>query len=275
MVNLVQLSDPHFGGEDALACEAALAFVHANPPDLILITGDLTLNGVPREFQAAARWLDRLPGARMVTPGNHDTPYWNLLLRAATPFDRYRRFIGPPDGDLFSSPVVEARAINTARGAQPRPDWSKGAIDLDQCRRAVADFALAPRGAFRVVACHHPLVDAPDMPVTGGVYRGEAAAAIMASGGVDVILTGHVHNPFASALRVGDDQTYAVGAGTLSTRLRGTPAGFNCISADEETITVTAMGWEGSAFKPYRTWRLPRRRRVGAAEPLQAPAETP
>jgi hypothetical protein len=35
----------------------------------------------------------------LVTPGNHDTPYWNLVLRALAPFNRYRRYIGPPDQD--------------------------------------------------------------------------------------------------------------------------------------------------------------------------------
>ena len=70
-------------------------------------------------------------------------------------------------------------------------------------------------------------------------------------------------------LKFGDEHTYAVGAGTLSTRTRGTPPGFNCITADAETITVTAQGWTGSHFEPYRTWGLPSdadtRRRRGRA----------
>jgi 3',5'-cyclic AMP phosphodiesterase CpdA len=259
LTTLVQLSDPHFGGENTDAVNAAAAFVQEKKPDLVLVTGDLTLNGLPREFQAAAAWLERLPAPRLVTPGNHDTPYWNLLLRTLTPFARYHRYIGKSEGQGMDNRAVSARAINTARGAQPRPDWSKGAIDLDLCRVTIADLEGAAHGALKVVACHHPLVEALDTPVTGGVHRGEDAACILAKGGADLILTGHVHNPFASALAVGDGRTYAVGAGTLSLRLRGTPAGFNCISADAETITVTAMGWSGSHFEPYRTWALPRR----------------
>jgi 3',5'-cyclic AMP phosphodiesterase CpdA len=253
------LSDPHFGGEDVEAANAAVAFVQQSRPDLVLVTGDLTLNGLPSEFLAAAAWLDRLPTPRLVTPGNHDTPYWNLLLRALTPFSRYHRYIGKSEGQGMDNNAVSARAINTARGAQPRPDWSKGAIDLDLCRTTAAHLNRAALGALKVVACHHPLVEALGTPVTGGVHRGEDAACILAKGGADLILTGHVHNPFATALAVGDGRTYAVGAGTLSVRLRGTPAGFNCIHADAETITVTAMGWSGSHFEPYRTWALPRR----------------
>ena len=257
---LIQLSDVHFGGENAEAAQAAAAFAHDRNPDLVIITGDLTLNGLPKEFEAAAAWLKRLPSPLIVTPGNHDTPYWNLLLRALTPFARYRRYIGPSESMEFDSPAVAARTINTARGAQPRPDWSKGAISLEQCRLTVCDLAAGSPGALKVVACHHPLVEALDTPVTGGVHRGDEAAQVLARGGADLILTGHVHNPFASPLKFADEHTYAVGAGTLSTRLRGTPPGFNCIDADAETITVTAQGWTGSHFEPYRTWGLPRRR---------------
>ena len=262
MTYLIQLSDIHFGGENPAAVEAAAAFANDQTPDLVLVSGDLTLNGLPKEFQAAAAWLKRLPNPQLVTPGNHDTPYWNLLLRALTPFARYHKYIGPSEGQGFDTAKVSARTINTARGAQPRPDWSKGAIDLDHCQRLVTDLGAAPASALRVVTCHHPLVEALDTPVTGGVYRGEDAAGIFAKGGVDLILSGHVHNPFATALPAADQRTYAVGAGTLSTRLRGTPAGFNCISADAETITITAMGWSGSHFEPYRTWGLPRRVRT-------------
>jgi 3',5'-cyclic AMP phosphodiesterase CpdA len=259
---ILHLSDIHFGGENAAATEAALSFALADRPDLVLVTGDLTLNGLPGEFENAHDWLHRLPRPWLATPGNHDTPYWNLLLRTIRPFARYRRWVGPPLGEQAAADGVVVRTVTTARGAQPRLDWSKGAIDLEACRSAALALASAPAGALRVVACHHPLVEAHDAPVTGGVHRGDRAATILADSGVDVILTGHVHNPFASALPYADNRTYAVGAGTLSTRLRGTPAGFNRISTTSDTVTVEALGWTGSRFEPYRTWALPRRPRL-------------
>jgi len=184
------------------------------------------------------------------------------VLRAFTPFARYKRWIGAPFGETAAVAGVMARTITTARGAQPRLDWSKGAIDLDECQAATRTLAGGPADALRVVAFHHPLVEATGAPVTGGVYRGDRAAELLAIGEVDVILTGHVHNPFASPLPYADGKTYTVGAGTLSTRLRGTPAGFNRICTTADTITVEAMGWTGSHFEPYRTWALPRRQRA-------------
>ncbi len=259
MARLIQLSDIHFGGENGAATEAALQHTLEWKPDLTLVTGDVTLNGLPREFEAAKVYLHRLPKPWLCTPGNHDTPYWNLILRAATPFARYRKFIGPAFGEQAATHDLRAQTVNTARGTQPRLDWSKGAIDLDACREAVARVAECPPGVLRVVACHHPLIETIGAPVTGEIHRGEEAATILSEGGIDCILTGHVHNPFAVPLACGDGRTYAIGAGTLSTRTRGTPPGFNRICTTEDTITVEAMGWTGSHFEAYRTWALPRR----------------
>jgi len=261
LATLLHLTDIHFGGEAAAPTEAALAFAQALAPDLTVVTGDLTLNGKPREFEAAARWLERLPTPMLPTPGNHDTPYLNIPLRAVVPFNRYRRWIGATDGLGIDHLEARVRAINTARGGQPRLDWSKGAINLEAVDTAIAALALGPKDALRIVACHHPLVEAVGAPVTGGVHRGHLAAAQLAAGGVDVILTGHVHNPFAVPLPFGDERTYAVGGGTLSERLRGTPASFNVIEIEPACIRVTAQGWTGSRFEAWRTWALPRRER--------------
>ncbi|HEX4180884.1 MAG TPA: metallophosphoesterase [Caulobacteraceae bacterium] len=261
-VRLAHLSDIHFGCEDVAACAAAIEAVAAFAPDLVVVTGDLTRNGLPSEFAAARAWLKRLPGPRLVTPGNHDTPYWNLPMRAAIPFGRYRRYIGPIHQAVDGAGVV-GRAVNSARGAQPRLNWSKGAVRLSRIRNAGAELAAAG-SALKVFACHHPLREVEGERVAGGVRRGDAASGILAAAGIDLILTGHLHLPFAFPLPYGDGRTYAVGAGTLSVRTRGTPSGFSLIEADADQITVMAQGWTGSHFEPLRTWGLPRRQRPGA-----------
>jgi 3',5'-cyclic AMP phosphodiesterase CpdA len=259
MTRLVHLSDIHFGAEDRSAVEAALAYVQSTVPDLTIITGDLTLNGLPREFRAAAAWRRQLPDPVILTPGNHDTPYWNIPLRALRPFARYQRYIGSPRSAGFHGPTLAALMINTARGAQPRPDWSKGAISLTAAAAAVAKLATHGASTLKVVGCHHPLIDVAGAPVTGGVYRGAEAAQRFAQGGIDLVLTGHVHVPFAFALPFADHMTYAVGAGTLSRRTRGAPPSFNLIEIKPQAIIVTAMAWTGSELAPDQQWRLERR----------------
>jgi hypothetical protein len=50
-----------------------------------------------------------------------------------------------------------------------------------------------------------------------------------------------------------------VGAGTLSKRLRGTPASFTTIVVEEDAFEIIAHGWTGSVFEPTQVWRRPRR----------------
>ena len=266
-MRIVQLSDIHFGCEDAGAVEAATAYVADAGADLLMITGDLTLNGLPEEFRAAERWLARLPQPMLVTPGNHDTPYWNLPLRALQPFHRYRRFIGQPSASKFDGQDLHARMINTSRGAQPRLDWSKGAVNLHLAKAAVEAVSAFPPDELRLIGCHHPLVEVEGSPVSGDVHRGQAAAKIFCQGGADIILSGHVHVPFAVALPFCDTKTYAVGASTLSLRTRGVPPGFNVLDVSPACVEVTAWACEAGACDVYREWRLPRRSAPEGAAP--------
>jgi len=259
-VRIAHLSDIHFGAENRPAVEAALEAVGALAPTVTMVTGDLTLNGLPQEFRAAAQWLALLPAARLVTPGNHDTPYWNLILRALSPFNRYRRYIGDPNLAAFDAPGLAARTLNSARGGQPRIDWSKGALDMGDLK--AIDWGARQGAAVRVFGCHHPLIDLPSAPVTGGVQCGEQAAVQLTASGVELVLTGHVHVPFALPLRAEGHVAYAIGAGTLSLRTRGVPASFSTIDVGQDSFEVRVHAWDGTRFTPDRAWSLPRGSRV-------------
>ncbi|ACK51266.1 metallophosphoesterase [Methylocella silvestris BL2] len=258
LIRLVHLSDPHFGTENGDAVEAAAAAARALRPDLTIVSGDLTAEGRSQEFSAARDWLASLPQPQIVTPGNHDTPVWNLPQRLFWPFGRYRAYVGQPAAAGFL-PGLTVRSLNTARGVQPRFDWSKGSIDLDAVRQAAKEMTVATK-ALKVFVCHHPLVEMTNAAVSGGVHRGLAAARLLAEQNIDLILSGHVHNPFSLALPWGDGKTYAVGAGTLSQRTRGTPACFLTIEAGPDTIRVAVQEWTGAGFEQGLVWALPRRR---------------
>jgi 3',5'-cyclic AMP phosphodiesterase CpdA len=270
---LLQFSDVHFGVEHKRACAAALDYAHATPADLILITGDITQKGLPEEFSAAADWIRAMPTPRFVIVGNHDVPYYSLRARLFHPWRAFETSTGYPahDGE-FVSDTVMVRGVVTARGWQARPNWSKGVIDLDQTRRAAEALRQAPVGALRILACHHPLVEMIGAPMTGEVKRGATAAAIFAEAGVDLITTGHVHVPFALPIDLSDRCSYAIGCGTLSHRERGAPASFNQIEWSPREIVVTIIAWDGSAFAPAETWRLPRRQDTRHVESAPDPS---
>jgi 3',5'-cyclic AMP phosphodiesterase CpdA len=259
MPRIAHLSDIHFGGENVEAVDGVTAWLAREAPDLIVVTGDLTSFGRHSEFQRASAWASGLSAPLLVTPGNHDTPYLGLIDRLIAPFARYERGFGPADGLAWSNEGLTAVAVNTARGAQWRGNWSKGAIGRRQTDEALALLADRSSGALAMVTCHHPLVEMIGGPMTGLVHGGEDAARKLCEGGVDLVLTGHIHAPFVMAYPFGDGHAYAVGAGTLSLRQRGVPAGFNLIEADAETFTITAHAWTGSHFDTWRTWSMPRR----------------
>ncbi len=258
-IRFAHLSDIHFGGENPQAVAAAQAMVNDGTFDLVIVSGDLTRYAEPEEFEAAAAWLAAVKGPKLVTPGNHDAPYLAPLQRVFTPFRRFEAAIGPARSQNYLGGGFAVYGVNTARGAQPRLNWSKGQIAAAQARAAVEWFEAAPHECFRIVVCHHPLIEMVGGPMTAEVWGGEEAAEAFAQARVDLVLSGHIHAPFTWPYPYGDGKTYAVGAGTLSVRERGVPAGFNVVEIEGAAIRVQALGWSGSHFEPYRTWSLDRR----------------
>ncbi|RAK64984.1 metallophosphoesterase family protein [Phenylobacterium kunshanense] len=256
-LRLAHLSDIHFGGENKAAVAAAGDRIRAGGFDLTVIAGDLTRYAEEAEFREAAAWLDGLPEPRLVTPGNHDAPYLAPLERIFAPFRRYERHVGPAPAQSWRGKGVAVRGVNTARGAQPRLDWSKGQIAEQQAREAAAWFE--PGDALRIVVVHHPLVEMIGGPMTARVWGGERAAGVFADARVDLVLSGHIHAPFTWPYPHRDGRTYAVGSGTLSVRERGVPPSYNEIEVEDGCIRVTALAWTGSHYEPYRTWALDRR----------------
>jgi 3',5'-cyclic AMP phosphodiesterase CpdA len=269
---LLQFSDVHFGVEHKRACAAALDYAHADPTDLILITGDVTQKGLPDEFRAAGEWIRAMPEPSFVVVGNHDVPYYSALDRLFWPWRAFEAATGHPAHDgQFRSDTLMVRGVTTARGWQARLNWSKGVIDLDQTRRAATALRQAPPGTLRILACHHPLIEMIGTPMTGDVKRGDRAAVIFAEAGVDLIMTGHTHIPFALPIDLSDRCSYAVGCGTLSHRERGAPPSFNEVVWTSREIVVTVIQWTGSVLERGQTWRLPRRQDTRHAETAPDP----
>lgn len=258
-IRLAHLSDIHFGGENAPAVAAATVYVNAGDFDLVVVSGDLTRFAEVLEFEAAANWLSTIKAPTLVTPGNHDAPYLAWAERVLAPFRRYEKAIGPAPVQTYEGGGFAVRGLNTARGAQPRINWSKGQIARPQVKAAVAWFEATHEGCVRIVVCHHPLTEMIGGPMTARVWGGERAARDFTAAGVDLVLSGHIHAPFVWPYAFGDGKTYAVGAGTLSLRERGVPPSFNVVEIEEAAIRVAALQWTGSHYEPSRTWSLDRR----------------
>ena len=77
MRTIIQASDLHFGMILQPTLEPLLESMWAIAPDLVIVSGDVTQRARVDEFRAARAYIERMPGPRLVIPGNHDVPLSN------------------------------------------------------------------------------------------------------------------------------------------------------------------------------------------------------
>lgn len=228
---LYHVSDLHFGFEDRQALDWFAAEVERERPAGVVCTGDLTMRGTAKEFALAAEWLAHLPVPVSIEPGNHDVPYYHLMLRRlARPYAHFHA-LKHRLGSEIALPDVAVVSLKTIARAQFRLNWSKGRVsqpDLDAALHGLMRHRAAP---LKLVACHHPLVEA-DTQGTASTRGGKRALAALARAGAGAVLSGHVHDPFDKQIEVEGHSIRIIGAGTLSQRLRCSPPSFNRLVLD-------------------------------------------
>lgn len=252
MTRLVQLADIHFGTENPVALKAFEHAMQAIEPDALAVCGDLTQRGKKSEFEAARDWLEGFDMPKLVVPGNHDTPLLNIYERVVSPFERHDEFFSGHASavELDGAMIV---GINTSRGWQTRKNWAEGSVNLEELESAIAaveDAAAAGKTAFLI--CHHPFLSPPEAPMRTATRRGRRASRRLAQSPVRFLLTGHVHSPSVTVVDDRDQDYVAVSAGTLSTRLRKTPASFNLIDVSEGRCRVIIHNLHGDRFVPEK-----------------------
>jgi 3',5'-cyclic AMP phosphodiesterase CpdA len=237
MIRLFHVSDVHFGREDKEAVAWFDAAVHAEQPDAIVMTGDLTMRARSSEFAAATAWLDGLKRPVTVEVGNHDLPAYNLFARFFRPYGRYTRLERMIEKELDIAGVTIVPMKTTAR-FQLR-NWSKGSVSDRSLRKAVAGVEAADRSGLTIVACHHPLIEAGTQ-ATARTHNGRPALAALAAAGADAVLSGHVHDPFDRVVEEGGRPIRMIGAGTLSSRVRESRPSFNELRIEGRDLEVIA-----------------------------------
>lgn len=262
---VLQISDTHFGTERPGVVLALLALAAEIRPDLVVLSGDLTQRARPSEFAAVGAFVARLPSVpRLMVPGNHDIPLFDLLTRWRRPFAAYVASCGPelePScwlADLFVTGVNSVRPWRHKHGA-----LAPGQID------AVAQrLRTAGPGAMRIVVVHHP-VDVGDAVDAGDIVRGAPeAVTAWAEAGADLVMSGHVHVPLCRPLSVRYGaparQCWVAVAGTaVSGRTRhGWPNSVNVLRIDRlqgvERRVLELWNFDASqqAFRPGACFEL-------------------
>lgn len=200
-MRLIQLSDTHLSRARPFFhfnFELALREIAAAPPDLVVVSGDLALNGADDadDLVFAREQLDRLPVPWLAIPGNHDVG------------------LAPPEAQL-SQPTTEARiaryldVFGEDRFAHDLGDWrligvnsqlmaSGLAREADQwCW--LADQLRAAAGRPVLLFLHVPLfIDSPIEGAAGfsclrPAPRRRLQSLIRGHGGVRAVACGHLH----------------------------------------------------------------------------------
>jgi 3',5'-cyclic AMP phosphodiesterase CpdA len=243
MRTLIHLSDLHFGSIRAAAVKPLVETVTEIKPDVIAVSGDLTQRARKEQFRAARAFLDALPGQKIIVPGNHDVPLYNLLGRFRK-LERYRRYITDDLEPFYGDSQITVLGINTARSLT----FKNGRINEAQVARAKARLRDLPDTATKVIVSHHPF----DLPAAyrqrALVGRARMAITQLNDCGVDLFLAGHFHVSGAAAtafqIPVNGYSSLIVQAGTaISTRTRSEHNTFNVIRIDLPRISIERAEW--------------------------------
>jgi 3',5'-cyclic AMP phosphodiesterase CpdA len=238
-VQLVHLTDLHFGCEDKHALTAAAKYITDLKPDAVIITGDISKDGLAVELDNACAWMRDLAAPVMLTPGNHDVPYYEMWGRLAYPWTRFQNASHGIQTKAWHTPAFSIVPVNTARPWQFRFNWAQGEISRGQTAIAAAELQRAQPGALRILITHHPLAWPNDAPIKGVTRGGTRGLEKLVDAGAELFLSGHLH--FASARLVGT-RALSVVSGTLSQRVRHEPCAFTVIRRPlEDTIETEVI----------------------------------
>ncbi len=223
-MKIVQLSDIHVGSQfKEEIFEKVIDEVNALKPDTVVITGDLTNEGLVSEYEKCKDLVSKLNVDKVIAiSGNHDyrnTGY--LVFKKYFPFQTINE---------LSDDIVLV-TLGTSR-----PDRNEGEVGYRQTlwlERTMKKY----EDKITILAMHHHLIGIPD---TGServtiLDAGDVLRTILDTK-VDLVLCGHKHRPWIWRF----NNLSIVNAGTTSSdRMRGLFENtYNIVNVDKNKIQI-------------------------------------
>ncbi|HKG88418.1 MAG TPA: metallophosphoesterase family protein [Nitrososphaeraceae archaeon] len=190
-MQLVQLSDIHVGSFfKQQIFDTVVDEVNKLNPDAIIITGDLTDEGLLFQFEYAHAQIKKFTCSNIIVlAGNHDYRHTGYLV--------FKKFF-PSKQQIYEFDDAVILTLGTAR-----PDRDEGEVGYRQ--NLWMENTLGKYGndnddnnkKIKIIAMHHHLIGIPD---TGTdkiiiVDAGDTLRACLQSG-VDLVICGHKHRPW-------------------------------------------------------------------------------
>lgn len=158
-------------------------------PDIVLITGDLTENGWPEEYEHARNYLDQLSMPYFIVPGNHDRRA-NLL----TAFSDHA-YLPAADSQhvLYSIEDYPVRCIAVDTALRGEPYGRLCEVRLNWLQQTLHQQPDKPTLLFM----HHPPIRTGIRWIdAAGLYGGHLLETLVRDNPqIQRILCGHVHRP--------------------------------------------------------------------------------
>jgi len=222
---IAQISDLHCGSPHFVPrlLDRAIEELNELTPDVVIVSGDLTGDGLRGEFEQARDYLDRIECEQtIVIPGNHDSRNVGYV--------HFEELFGERRSELHTGGVSIVAVDST------EPDLDHGVIGRGRYGWIRERFASAAAD-LRIFVLHHHLLPVPGTGRERNVVHdaGDTLETLQRAG-VHLVLSGHKHVPYAWRL----EDLFVVNAGTVSTtRLRGrTEPCYNLIEVSAERVTV-------------------------------------
>jgi 3',5'-cyclic AMP phosphodiesterase CpdA len=217
-MKLVQISDLHIGGlfkQDAF--NTIVKEVNDDlKPDVIIISGDLTDDGLLFQFEQARKEIDRFNCPNLIVfPGNHDYRHTGYLL--------FKKFF-PFTKQIYEfDDNIVVVTLGTAR-----PDRDEGEVGHRQSIWMEETLGKYNNFKTKIVAMHHHLIAIPDTGYANVVGISDAGDTLRAclESKVDLVLCGHKHRPWLWNL------------GTLKIAYAGTACSWRYRGVFEDTYNI-------------------------------------
>ena len=208
--------------------------VNRMKPDAIIVTGDLTDEGILPQFEKTKIELQRFDCKELVVlPGNHDYRHTGYLL--------FKKFF--PTNQIYDMGDVALITLHTAR-----PDRDEGEVGYRQLlwmQKTIEKFEGQQKKI--IIAMHHHLIGVPDTGTDKIIIldAGDALRTCLESH-VDLVLCGHKHRPWVWNL--GSLQIAYAGTAS-SSRFRGFfQNSYNIIDIKKNKFSVNLKIVGGKSF---------------------------
>lgn len=190
-------------------------------PDLIFISGDITMEGILPEYEMAKEILNGFDALTMIIPGNHDSRHLGYGL--------FQEFFGRLE---FYKEVGELGIVGLD---STEPDLDEGHIGRDKYQWIEESLKSSKKN--KIIGLHHHMVPVPNSGREQNIINDAGGVLdLVLKNDVDLVLMGHRHVPYAVRVH----NTLMVNAGTFSSSRTRAHFGnsFNIIDIQDESITV-------------------------------------